>query len=124
MSDDYPIFQPKQGQVLALIIDGTNDACGFAAACGCTPNVSKIPKQYHVPQEASSLIDLEDLNVVINEVNHILETTYIPALPISFLHFCIPFSPVCIFRYCQSQRQEALNELLKVKNAAMKDAHW
>lgn len=132
MSDDddyyrrYPPFQPKPDQVMALNLVGENDACGFAATCGCgwIPNVAKIPKQYNVPHDANSLIDLEDLNLLIKEVNQILEMNYLPLIPVIFLHFCLPFSPVCIMSHYTTKRQQALNELLEAKNATMKDCHW
>mmetsp|Transcript_16257 Transcript_16257/g.17603 ORF Transcript_16257/g.17603 Transcript_16257/m.17603 type:complete len:186 (+) Transcript_16257:159-716(+) len=132
MSDDddysrhYPPFQPKPDQVMALNLVGENDACGFAATCGCgwIPNVAKIPKQYNVPQSANSLIDLKDLNLLVKEVNQILEMNYLPLIPVIFLHFCLPFSPVCIMSHYTTKRQQALNELLEAKNATMKDCHW
>eukprot|EP00599_Poterioochromonas_sp_BG-1_P008593 CAMPEP_0173150556 /NCGR_PEP_ID=MMETSP1105-20130129/11036_1 /TAXON_ID=2985 /ORGANISM="Ochromonas sp., Strain BG-1" /LENGTH=152 /DNA_ID=CAMNT_0014065725 /DNA_START=95 /DNA_END=553 /DNA_ORIENTATION=- len=128
MSDDayyhYPPFQPKTDQVMALNLVGENDSCGCAATCGCTPNVAKIPKQYNIPQEAKSLIHLEDLNLFVDEVNRILERTFIPMLPMSFLHFCLPFSPICIMSRYRAKRQKDLNLLLEAKNATMKDCHW
>lgn len=120
----YPPFQPKPDQVLALDIDGDNDKFGCATTCGCTPNVAKIPRQYHVPLGAEDLITVEDLNVLADEVNRILETNYIPPFPLIFLHFCLPFSPICIMGSYSSKKQKALQELLEVKNATMKNCHW
>lgn len=109
---------------MALNVDGVHAACGCAAVCGCTPNVAKIPKQYYVPTDASSVISLQELSLFVDEVNHILERTYIPPLPLLFLHFCIPFSPVCIMSCFASSRQKALRELVDAKNSVMKNCHW
>jgi hypothetical protein len=122
----FPAFGPKPNQALGFSLVGSYAACGCAARCGCTPMVPKIPPQYHIPNEAQKYLSLQELNEFVDKFNHILETNYIPVLPLIFTHFCIPFSPICVMSWYAQSRDKLLNELVKIENDKMvgRKCHW
>jgi hypothetical protein len=121
----HPPYNPQPNHVLPLYAVGTDPTCGCAADCGCgVPNVAKIAKQYNIPPDAHSLIDLLALNTFVDEVNAILVNSFMPPFPIMFLHFCIPFSPVCIMSYYANRGTKGINALLEKVNPTMRNCHW
>jgi hypothetical protein len=120
-------FQVNQDIVLSLKVQGTNDAFGCAADCGCIPNVAKIPPQYTVPPAATEYISPTELNDIVQRFNHILETNFIPMLPLMFLHMCLPFSPICVLSHCSSRKTKKVDEFLASINQETylrRSCHW
>lgn len=118
---------PDPNMVLNLPFTGTFATCGCAASCGCTPHVAKIAPQYAVTVEAAPFITLAELNDVVNKANSIVENNFIPPMPLLFLHFCIPFSPICIMGCYASALDSKLNELVAQLNTSVyqqRGCHW
>jgi hypothetical protein len=113
--------------VVTLYLQGESDHCGCAEDCGCAPHFAQIPPQYHVPQEAASHLTLSELNEVCRGVNQILESTHLPAFLAMFLHFCLPFSPICAMRYFKARQNRLLAELVTTLNREVfvdRNCHW
>jgi hypothetical protein len=115
-------YIPKPNHVLALYATGPYSLCGCAKDCGCgAPDVPKVAKQYNIPPEACSVIDLSNLNTFIDEVNAILVDASVPPVPLMCLTLCISF---CIMSSYKSRGPRKLNELLEKTNPTMRNCHW
>jgi hypothetical protein len=119
-----PPYVPQPNHVLPLYRVGSQPLFGCAKDCGCAPGVAKIAKQYSVPPEAQSCIDLGSLNTFIDEVNDITEDSYIPPAPMFFTSICIPFCPLCLMWYYTSRGVKKVNALLEKTNPTMRNCHW
>lgn len=115
----------KPGQVHALQVNTADGACGLC----CYPLngvSSSISIQYALSPEAAQCISLEEVNSFVREVNDILQRTHLPMFPLIFMHFIIPFSPICFLSCATSSRQKKLQELIERTNETLKsrNCHW
>ncbi len=97
---------PVNSQAPSMIIrtEGNDGICG-CPCCSCCISTIQFQKLYFIPPETGGRITQQELDQIMEEGNHILKNTHIPAFPIIFMHFCIPFSPICIM-YCYASRRE------------------
>jgi hypothetical protein len=120
-----PSYNRQPNHVLPLYAAGSLPTWGCAKDCGCgTPDGPKIAKQYNIPHEAQSCIDLGSLNTFIDEVNEIIEDSYFPLLPLMWSQYCIPFLPESIMGCYASRGVKKMNELLEKTNPTMRNCHW
>lgn len=111
-----PVITPGLGNAVAMTInaEGMDAACGLP--CCCSVGTKQFQTQYFIPPECANCISAAELSRLVEEGNHILRTTHMPVLPIIFMHFCIPFSPICIIASYANSRQEKLRALCKKWN--------
>jgi hypothetical protein len=69
-----PTYTLPQNVVLQIPLARNDNpfGCGLTADCGCPPPdhiVYKFSRQYFVPPEAASFVNLEELNELIDELN-------------------------------------------------------
>jgi hypothetical protein len=100
--------------------------CGLTADCGCPPPdsvVSKFSRQYFVPPEAASFVNLEELNELIDELNLIHKNNTLAAFPIIVV---LPIAG-CVDGYYQLRRNSRLEAAVEQKNQKVyvpRKCHW
>jgi hypothetical protein len=123
----FPGLYNNPNAVISLHVQGSASFCGCASDCGCTPNVPKISPQYDVPFEARSYLSLSELEEFVRNINFILENNYLPPLPVIFMHFCIPFSPICLLSYYSNRCSNRIDKYLESVNQekfVSRGCHW
>ncbi len=106
----------SQVPVMVLRTEGSDAVCGCpCCGQGCVSTV-QFQNLYFVPPETGGKITQDELTRLTNEGNEILRTTHMPPMPIIFMHFCIPFSPICIISCYAQKRESRLKELCEKWN--------
>lgn len=100
--------------VLNIQSEGMDSMVG--CPCCCPISTQLFQTQYFIPPECTNLISAAELSRLVEEGNHILKTTHMPVFPIICMHFCIPFSPLCILACYANSRQEKLREMCRKWN--------
>ncbi len=96
--------QVANSQIPAMVVrtEGSDAICG-CPCCSCCITTIQFQKQYFIPPETGGRISQEEFDRILKEGNEILQNTHIPVIPTIFMHFCIPFSPICIIT-CYANR--------------------
>lgn len=120
-----PMMNNAPGQVLALHLTGSDGQCGLCCY-PCNGSAAQIQQQYAIPPEASAVYTMQEINDFVRDINDILQRTNLPIMPLIFMHFCIPFSPICCLFCASSTRQNRLKRYVEQVNEKLKprNCHW
>lgn len=69
--------------------------------------------------QVTPFISMGEVNSFRTEFNDIFRTTHIPQMPAMFLHFCIPFSPICLMSYYSQKRERKVKAAVEEWNAKL-----
>jgi len=85
------------------------------ASCGCVGcvNSNYITPPPFFPSALQGYITNDDLLDFIDDVNGVYKRTVCPMFPLIFLHFCLPFSPICFASCAASNRKKGLTRALR-----------
>ena len=122
----YRFFTDQQkaneNLIIIKVVSSTTDAqYGF---CGNGCSIANVPS---LPAEIAHIITADEMNQLINELNPVLESTHIAGCPMTFLHFIVPCSPVCIARSYRRDREKKVREVIDRWNAnvfSKRGVHW
>jgi hypothetical protein len=123
-----PTYTLPQNVVLQIPLARNDNpfGCGLTADCGCPPPdhiVYKFSRQYFVPPEAASFVNLEELNELIDELNLIYKNNTVALLPIVV---AVPVA-LCMLAHYMSRRISRLEAAVEQKNQKVyvpRNCHW